>query len=631
MKDLNRWGAMLRQFRKRKGFTQDQLLDQLSLLCIGLSDIEQKQLTQLDVEIEKLPSKSDLSRYERGEREAQRPRQLFFIYGLRRLNCIESLWEANQWMELSANGNLSETERKILWGADEKFEQIIMLNRQFQLQEKRHLPKAETIGTIVEITMQRDFDTYTEEAYSQFGRALLELLHIEGVTIRAIATGSVRIFIEIPSDRVEALQLLFHTGKLQAYDVTAVRVLNEAEFAQIVASYENKHEALSTSRGTNRQGWFTALLQWSVIHPVWPVAAAALAILLLVILSPRRITPPTITETNPDARYMVAAVQGELLHSRPGWSDYQPVTQGALLEPNDTLRTGTDSVAQLVCADLSLVEIPADYNGPAPCPATAEPLLIAQPGTTDGRTMDSEPTCSELPILLSPRRTAVQTTQPLLQWQETTAPYTVAVSGADLQWATDNIDITELHYPTDAPPLQSDTRYRVTITDADGCQSSAENKIDLRFHLLSPEKVAEVEGHAAQIAQLDLPVDIEDALRAELYATYELRADAIDLLTEITATNTNPNLLRRLGDLYLAVIRYDAAQSAYEAALAQHQEHQDQAGAAAALVGLGQALYGQGEDALAIEQLRQAQALYSALGDDDGIEQVQVLLEDMGG
>jgi len=346
-----------------------------------------------------------------------------------------------------------------------------------------------------------------------------------------------------------------------------------------------------------------------------------------------RPTPAAPAVATPDlGTHLLVRVVGSLSYKHPGWKEYLPLSFGVALRRGDLLWVAADGEGLVVCADLNLAPLPAGYQGGLPCAQTA-PVL------TRGESLVLAPqrnltTAAPVPYILSPRHTFIRDGTPLLRWApsgDETMSYTVRVWGGQVDWTTQTT-ATALRYGADAPPLQPGVTYHLSVTDAEGHSSAQEGTaLDLGFALLPAEQVAAVEALLAQAQGLNLDEQASRLLEAEIEAAYGLRAEAIALLEGLVADEKAPDISRRLGELYLAVGLYTEAQAAFEQAQAGFQAVGDQAGQAAALVGLGLAQRGDRAEAAAQESLSQAHNLYQALGDTEGMDRVQRLLAGSGG
>jgi len=348
-------------------------------------------------------------------------------------------------------------------------------------------------------------------------------------------------------------------------------------------------------------------------------------------LPPSSSATAPISTSSPDlGLHLLVEATGNLTHKRLGWEEYLPLSFGAALDRDDLLRAAPDAEGLIVCADLSLAQVPTDYHGGLPCPR-AEPVLMRGESLVVGPRRDGLPAFS-IPYILSPRHTFIQTPYPLLRWHPSTTgtiTYTVRVWGGDLDWRTETT-ATELHYPDDAPPLAPKTPYYLTVVDAEGRSSEEEQTtLDVSFSLLPTEEVEAVRAMVAQARTLGLDERGTQFLETEIYATHRLRADGITRLEELAAQENAPAIHRRLGDLYLGIGLYTEAQRVYERALAAYRVLGDRAGEAAALAGLGLAHRGDGDDITARDYLEQARDLYQAMVDADGVVHVESVLTEM--
>jgi len=349
-----------------------------------------------------------------------------------------------------------------------------------------------------------------------------------------------------------------------------------------------------------------------------------LAVILAGCCAPIPMPTPTPTYPPDLGLHLLVEVTGDLTHKRSGWKEYLPLSFGTALDRGDLLKAAPDAEGLIVCADLSLAQVPAGYHGGLSCPQS-EPILTRGENLMVGPRR-SAVTPSFIPYVLSPRHTFIQTPCPLLSWQPSgtgTVTYTVRVLGSVLDWQTETV-ATELRYPDSAPPLGPGVPYRLIVTDTDGRSSEEEETtLDLTFALLPSEETTVVQMLVAQVRGLGLSERAIRLLEAEIYATQGLRDDAIALLENLAAGEDAPAIHGRLGDLCLEVGLYTEARSAYEHALAGYRNLGDRAGEAATLVELGLACWGNRGDDTAQDYMEQARAVYQNLGDAEGMSWVE--------
>lgn len=329
--------------------------------------------------------------------------------------------------------------------------------------------------------------------------------------------------------------------------------------------------------------------------------------------------------------HLLVESSGRMTRKRPGWQEALPLSFGTVLDRDDLLEVSPGAEGLVACADLSVSALRPGYHGGLPCPV-ATPQLVREGSFVLGprRSMAAD---SAIPYVVSPRHTYVLSTHPLLRWhpsvQGTTA-YTVRLWGGAMEWQTET-SATELRYPDDAPALQPGVSYYVSVTDSAGRSSEAEKTaLDLSFVLLSAEEAEAVEALVAQAQRLGLSQRAADLLASQIYDGHDLRAEAIALLEAMAPRQDAPGLYRRLGDLYLEVGLYTEGVGAYELARAGYGAMGDLEGEAAALVGLGLAYRGNGDDVTARGWLEQARELYQRLGEGGGLAGVEDVLAQVG-
>jgi hypothetical protein len=350
-------------------------------------------------------------------------------------------------------------------------------------------------------------------------------------------------------------------------------------------------------------------------------------------LTPTLTPSPTLAPTPDFGLYLLVQMKGSLNYKHPGWNDYLPLSFGTTLERGYLLRAESDAQGLVVCADLSLWTVPPDYDRGLDCPQDTPILMRGESRMVEPR-RESAQTAS-IPYVLSPRHTFIQTEHPLLRWHPSatgTVTYTVQVRSHALDWQTETATF-ELPYPNDAPRLEPGESYNLTVVDPSNRSSEEEQAaLDLSFVLLSREEIEAVQSLAEQARGLGLDERGTNFLLAEIYASHHLRAEAIALLEELAVEEEDaPTVYRRLGDLYLEVGLYSEAKGAYESALAGYCALGDRAGEASALVGLGLAHRGDGDDFTARDYLEKAMSTCQAIGDDKGTAQVQAMLDEQEG
>lgn len=142
--------------------------------------------------------------------------------------------------------------------------------------------------------------------------------------------------------------------------------------------------------------------------------------------------------------------------------------------------------------------------------------------------------------------------------------------------------------------------------------------------MLDTQKAESVRTEIAKLKQLKLTQEAEGLGLAYLYQSYELKAEAIELLEGlIKRENQSAAVYQLLGDLYLQVGLSQQAKDPYLQALELAKQTEDIEEQAEAQVGLGEAYYGLGNKDKAVDLLNQAKMRYAALGDKSKVQELE--------
>jgi hypothetical protein len=313
--------------------------------------------------------------------------------------------------------------------------------------------------------------------------------------------------------------------------------------------------------------------------------------------------------------HLVVAVEGRVAVKHKGWASYAPVVFGTDLRSGDLLKIDENSRAKVVCSDLKLRDIVAGVTG-VPC-NSSRPVLQRPDGSIINTTR-SLPTEAAFPQVLSPRKTKLLSSQPLLRWAPIAGVtrYKVTVRGGGYNWATIVDSSTAITYPPEAPKLQTGIDYKL-IVDTDDGRSSYEPGLDLGFSILKAEDQKKVLQQEKQIENLGLPDGPTQFLIARLYASYGLRAEAIEKLEHTLPKFGAAAVPELLGDLYASIglVRQSEINNLNAIELAKSEN--DEVGLMFAHLALGR-MYKQGlnNPRAAIEHYDSALALANRLGDN---------------
>lgn len=316
---------------------------------------------------------------------------------------------------------------------------------------------------------------------------------------------------------------------------------------------------------------------------------------------------------------------GDVTIKRENWKAFQKATIGAFLSPNDRLKLGANASALVMCSSTEQWQVKGgrEFQVSEGCPRgmASRSRTIARAPSRAG----NEP----IPYVISPRNSEILTNRPLLQWNGVagTTRYRVQLQGAGLDWKTETGD-TQVIYPGE-PPLKQGVRYLLIVTTDKNkdkeVSSSQEVGANLRFGLLPEAKAQAIAAEVTAIKQQRLTPEAEALTLAYLYESYELRAEAIALLAELTQQKSQTRAVYTLlGDLYLQTELNQQAKEAYSQSLTLAQRQGDIEGQAESELGLGEASYGLKKKDEALGWLKKAQASYGVLGDGS---QVKLLAE----
>ncbi len=226
-----------------------------------------------------------------------------------------------------------------------------------------------------------------------------------------------------------------------------------------------------------------------------------------------------------------------------------------------------------------------------------------------------------IPHILSPRNTALLTTQPPLRWGAFpgASRYTVTVEqGGETVWGPIEVEGTEIAYSGN--PLAAGSSYKLTVTADNGAASS-------RFSLLNEAKQAEVK----QVLAMQ-PIDATAVIPplVYIYIHHSLFSEAIEMVeTAIGNGNRSAAIYLQLGQLYNDVSLSFKAEQAYLEAIELATSEGNLKGQALARARLGQLYLNSGNVAAAIEQLSQATMLYEQAGDPDRAAAVEKIRQEV--
>lgn len=264
---------------------------------------------------------------------------------------------------------------------------------------------------------------------------------------------------------------------------------------------------------------------------------------------------------------------------------------------------GMESIAGSLCPAVNECEDPK--NNPNPGCIRGNNTILLDPN---------------IPQILSPRNTALLTTQPHLRWSvfPNASRYTVTLENdSEVIWGPVEVQGTEITDSGDLP-LVAGLTYTLTVTADTGDIATSQ------FTLLNDtqrQKVIELLAMQPQETAAVIPPQLY------IYTHNRLFADAIDTLeTEIAKGNRSAAIYLELGQLYFGIDLPFKAEQAYLASIDLAIAENNLNGQALAHVRLGQLYRKTDNSAAAIEQFSQAKMLYEQTGESDLAAEVEELM-----
>jgi hypothetical protein len=352
------------------------------------------------------------------------------------------------------------------------------------------------------------------------------------------------------------------------------------------------------------------------------------------------------------AQNRIVQADGVVLLKRSNSSSYHRTSVGTQLYPQDILKPANGAKVVVRCNPtrrwLVPAGIPSTVN--SGCPGgragQGEPIslrgggLVNIPGGSD----------PAIPYIITPRRTWLLTSQPVIQWNAIPGAnsYKVRVKGEGVDWQTQTIK-NEIVYPGE-PPLQPGATYLV-IVEANTGQSSQQEVAkpveegrtlpfyeDGRvaawgFSVLPEEDAKEVNASIKRITTFEfweLPEETKTLAVADLYINNDLYAEAIAALEALVKQDSKaPGVYQLLGDVYSHTGLNLLAEARYLQAIELAKAAQDPEAEALARTGLAKVYTTTGNLEAATSQFQQAQAKYESLGDEQKASDIERNLSEL--
>jgi hypothetical protein len=309
----------------------------------------------------------------------------------------------------------------------------------------------------------------------------------------------------------------------------------------------------------------------------------------------------------------------------------------------DALHLPTGAGAGFVCSTDRWVELPGGRNQPltqALCragkplppgtyrrlaPAAGRMVSLKSALVLEGETRGTEDEDFGVPILLSPRRTAVLDPRPAILWTQVpdATEYEIEIMGsARFRLPLDaaevacgghegEVAVCSLPYPSQAPDLPAGSISFLRIGARRGLATPLRTETEpSRIQRLSTEKAGEVRARLESLRSLPLDEAARQLLEADLYAREGLFADALVAYQKTLTLRDAAEIRVTLGDAYLQVGLLRLAARTYQDVL---DKAPGPAVQAAAEMGLGKIEHARRNLERAACHFRKARDLYLSL------------------
>lgn len=294
------------------------------------------------------------------------------------------------------------------------------------------------------------------------------------------------------------------------------------------------------------------------------------------------------------AQHRIIEATGSVELRRSGWSDFHPTNTGAVLYYGDLVWPTANTRLVILCDNSTTWRVPAGVPSGVSNGCSSRPYLTSRGlrGDRAGLSMlspVSNPIETQVPYIISPRRTWLMSDRPALIWNPVPGveTYRVRLQGPDLTWET-TVNEAQVIYDGETP-LDSGVTYLLTVETPDGRSAWSEQASEqlnqlhqdrgflyrddasqitgLGFSVLPALDVEAVQQAIAEIQSENLPEEAEALAIADLYIQYELFADAISGLEALVESGSQTAVVySTLGKLYgyvgvnaLAIERYQTA------------------------------------------------------------------------
>lgn len=315
---------------------------------------------------------------------------------------------------------------------------------------------------------------------------------------------------------------------------------------------------------------------------------------------------------------VVVAIQGKVLLQRDGWTGRSPLGFGTVVRLGDLLEPQGDGKATILCANLTLVSSVRVIGG---VPCDVDEAVIRWNGA---RLAPARSARTDFPVLLSPRATDIVESRPWIRWlqAENVSEYRVTIEGANVKWTSPVVTGGELAYPNNAPVLEPEMDYQVSIVGG-GRSSREEGLPGSGFRIAGAKRLADLKVLEQRVRALELSDNARRLAVSHLYAAQRLLSEAVEAMT-VPGVDSGVAELNFLGELYVRLQRLDLAEAAFKKALDLSQPEDIEGGAFARKM-LGRLIIVRDQNQ-ARTLLDEALRSYSQLGDRAAVAEVKRLL-----
>lgn len=352
------------------------------------------------------------------------------------------------------------------------------------------------------------------------------------------------------------------------------------------------------------------------------------------------------------AQNRIVQADGVVLLKRSNSSGFHRTSVGTQLYPQDVLQPANGAKVVVRCNPTRRWLVPAGIPSTIKSGCPTGTAGRGEPISLRGGELVNIPGGSNpaIPYIITPRRTWLLTSQPLIQWNAIPGAnsYKVRVKGEGVDWQTQAIN-TEIVYPGE-PPLQPGATYLVIIEANTGQSSQQEAVKPLEegrtlpfyedgkftawgFSVLSEEDAKEVQAGIKRITTFEfggLPEETKTLAVADLYINNDLYTEAIAALETLVKQGSKaPGVYQLLGDLYGHTGLNLLAEARYLQAIELAKSVQDPEAEALARTGLAKVYTTTGNLEAATRQFQQAQAKYESLGDEQKASDIERNLSEL--